>query len=130
MITLISAAVSLSGNAETCPPVSSFDPHVPPAGWTLLLPPIVEGQKYHFDKAIHSLNGSFYYQQILCVYDTCASLGCPAIELLSNSTFEQPDSNKAPWDASSPISHTFACQPADNNPSHCDFQAARPATHS
>jgi hypothetical protein len=124
MITLITAAVSLSAYADTCPPVDSFDPHTPPAGWSLLLPPIVEGQKYHFDKAIHSLNGNFYYQQIICVYDTCPSMGCPAIELLSNNTYTQPDSAAAPWNAKTPISYTFACQPADNDPSKCVFSAA------
>jgi hypothetical protein len=127
MITLITAAVSMSAQADTCPTADSFNPNTPPPGWNLLLPPVVQGKKYQFDKAIHSVNGNFYYQQIICVYDTCPSMGCPAIELLSNNTYTQPNSADAPWNAKTPIGNAYACQPADNDPAKCVF--SNPAKH-
>jgi len=114
--------LSNSGYADTCPGINGLDPFHPPAGWTLNVPPIVEGQTYHFGEAIHSLNGSFYYQQVICKYQVCASAFCPAFSLLSNKQYDMPKTKTPPWNTSSRIAFTLTCRPDDNDPTHCVFQ--------
>lgn len=122
MILLITAGVSLSSYAATCPPVNQVDPENPPMGWTLLIPPQLEDQIYHFGKAVLSLNGNFFYGQVLCTYETCTQLGCPMYVLLSDETFTSPTSNASPWNARPMVVDTLVCAPADHDPSKCVFE--------
>jgi|HubBroStandDraft_4_1064222.scaffolds.fasta_scaffold97944_2 hypothetical protein len=108
--------------ADTCPDIKGLDPLHPPAGWTLNVPPIFEEQAYYFGEAIHSLNGSFYYQQVICKYQACASAFCPAFSLLSNKQYVNPKIKSAPWDVSSRIAFTLTCRPPNNDPTSCVFQ--------
>jgi hypothetical protein len=108
--------------ADNCPDIKGLDPLHPPSGWTLNIPPIVEDQTYYFSEAIHSLNGSFYYQQVMCIYKACDSAFCPAFSLLSNTTYTSPILNSPPWDAKSRIAFTLTCKPEDHHPSRCVFQ--------
>ncbi len=108
--------------ADTCPDINGLDPLHPPAGWTLNIPPIIEDQDYYFGEAIHSLNGSFYFKQVICKYQVCASAFCPAFSLLSNKQYEFPKTKSPPWDVQSRIAFTFTCRPEDNDPKHCVFQ--------
>lgn len=108
--------------ADTCPEINGLDPFHPPSGWTLNVPPIIEGQTYYFGEAIHSLNGSFYYQQVICKYQACASAFCPAFSLLSDKQYITPKTKSPPWNAQSRIAFTLTCRPEDNNPKNCMFQ--------
>lgn len=109
--------------ADTCPDIKGLDPFHPPAGWTLNIPPILEGESYYFNEAIHSLNGSFYYLQVICKYQTfCPSNFCPAFSLLSNKQYVMPKTKSPPWDATSKLGFTLTCRPDDNNPANCVFQ--------
>lgn len=108
--------------ADTCPDINGLDPFHPPTGWTLNVPPIIEGQTYYFGEAIHSLNGSFYYQQVICKYQACASAFCPAFSLLSNKQYITPKTKTSPWDALSKIAFTLTCRPTNNDPTSCVFQ--------
>jgi hypothetical protein len=122
IITLIALSVSLSGMAATCPPADGLNPGQLPAGWSILVAPIIQGQTYHFGKAIHSLNGNFNYQQVICQYQTCPSFGCPAFTIISTGTFQYPESNAAPWDARPVIGSTLVCFPPNHDPSVCIFR--------
>jgi len=108
--------------ADTCPPIQDFTPTKPPVGWILIMPPILDDPKYYFGSAIHSLNGSFYYQQVICKYEACPSEYCPAFALLSTSTYAYPNTKTPPWDARSRLRFTLTCMPSDHDPSHCIFQ--------
>jgi hypothetical protein len=121
IIPVLSLSVSLSCLADTCPPIDSIDFDYPPPGWTVLIPPIIEDQTYHFSKAVHSLNATFYYQQVICVYMTCESLGCPFVELLSEGTYEHPDQKVSPWDARATVGFTLVCAPSSHDPEVCVF---------
>lgn len=121
IIPLLALHVSLSCYADTCPPVDTIDLNNPPAGWNVLLPPIIDGQTYHFGKAVHSLNISFFYQQVICVYEACATLGCPAFELLSESIYTSPEQKTSPWDARPSVRDTLVCAPASHDPKVCVF---------
>jgi hypothetical protein len=122
IITLIALSVSLSGMAATCPPAEGLDLKRLPTGWNILVAPIFQGQTYHFGKATHSLNGSFYYQQVICQYQTCSSFGCPAFTIVSNGTFQYPESDAAPWDARPVIRPSLVCFPPNHDPSVCIFR--------
>ena len=108
--------------ADTCPPIKNLNPNKPPAGWTLQIPPIIDGQDYYFGETIHSLNGSFYFKQIICKYQACSSAFCPAFSLLSNAQYQQPATSEAPWNAKSKIAATYTCRPVDHDPANCVFQ--------
>lgn len=108
--------------ADTCPDIKGLDPLHPPSGWTLNVPPIFEEQDYYFGEAIHSLNASFYYQQVICKYQACASAFCPAFSLLSNKPYVFPKTKSPPWDAASRIAFTLTCKPENNDPRSCIFQ--------
>ncbi len=114
--------VSNKAFAETCPDIQTFDPLHPPAGWTLNVPPIIEDQSYYFGEAIHSLNGSFYFKQVICKYQACDSAFCPAFSLLSKGQYAYPNAKISPWDVVSRIAYTFTCHPIDHDPSKCNFQ--------
>lgn len=122
IILLITSCVSLSSHAETCPAADTLDPAHPPAGWSILVPPIFEDQEYHFGKAIHSLNGSFYYLQVICEYETCPTFGCPKYSIISTNTYETPNTNATPWHTRPVIGFTFVCQPPNHDPAVCIFQ--------
>ncbi len=109
-------------DADTCPDIKGLDPFNPPIGWTLNIPPIVEGQNYYFGEAIHSLHGNFYYQQVICKYQACASAFCPAFSLLSSKQYITPKTKSPPWNASSRIAFTLTCRPENNNPQVCVFE--------
>jgi hypothetical protein len=133
IITLITAVVSLSALmgtmaaiADTCPAAGSFDPNTPPAGWSMILPPIVQGQKYQFNKAIHSLNPAFYYLQVVCVYMACLKGGCPGIEIVSDITYDLPVDKTSPWNKRPTILNTLVCEPGGNNPQECVFSNSKP----
>lgn len=107
--------------ADTCPSAKGLDPMSPPAGWKLLLPPILENQKYHFGAAIHSLNGAYYYEQVICKYEACPSHFCPAFALISEKTYEYPNTKAAPWNERSVLGYTFTCISPDHDPTQCVF---------
>jgi hypothetical protein len=111
----------LPAYADTCPQIQDFTPTNPPPGWTLIMPPILDDQKYYFGSAIHSLNGSFYYLQVLCKYEACPSDFCPAFALLSNNAYNFPNTKTPPWNQRSRLKSTFTCTPPDHDPSHCVF---------
>lgn len=123
-LTLLSMILFFSdtGYGDTCPSIQEIDPFNPPTGWTLQIPPIIDGQEYYFSEAIHSMNGSFYFKQVICKYQACASAFCPAFSLLSNKQYAKPNTNAPPWDTKSRIAFTFTCRPIDNNPTNCIFQ--------
>jgi hypothetical protein len=125
IITLILLAVSLSSFADTCPRIIDINIHQPPKGWSMLIPPVIEGQSYYFDRAIHSLNGSFYYGQVICEYRSCGSFACPAFELLSDAVYINPEAKTPPWDDWPVIAQTLVCAPKDNDPAHCIFEDLR-----
>jgi hypothetical protein len=122
IILLITLSVSLSSHAATCPPAETLDPEHPPMGWSLLAPPIFEDQHYHFGKAVHSLNGSFYYLQVICEYETCPTFGCPKFSILSADTYETPNTDAAPWQTKPVIGYTVVCQPPNHDSFACSFQ--------
>jgi hypothetical protein len=122
IILLIALTVSLSSRADTCPPVDQIDLNNPPPGWQVLVPPVVDDEQYYFGKAIHSLNGGFFYGQVLCVYETCGSFGCPAFELLSEGTYKKPNAPDKIWSGRSIIVDTLTCAPANHDPSVCTFE--------
>ena len=109
---------------DSCPHPEDFNPTTPPAGWSLIVPPIIPGETYFFDEAIHSLNGQFYYKQVLCIYkDTlCPSPFCPAFTLLSDKTYDLPNSKMPPWNAPSTIVDTLTCESINHRPEDCVFQ--------
>jgi hypothetical protein len=107
--------------ADTCPPALGLIPQSPPAGWSLLLPPVLEGQRYEFGAAIHSLNGAYYYGQVICKYETCPSHFCPAFALISDKTYDFPNTKTPPWNARSVLAFTFTCLAPDHDPEHCVF---------
>ena len=122
LLTLLACRSSL---ADTCPAVGSFTFSAPPPGWTFLVLPIepsIGMENYSFSSAIHSLNGTFYYKQVICRYDVCPSFLCPAFTLISNKTYEQPGEVRAPWNHRSVIAFTLTCMPGDHDPAHCVFQ--------
>jgi hypothetical protein len=122
LILLIALLVSVAARAQTCPPINEINIANPPVGWKLLLPPQIEGQTYHFGKAIHSLNGSFFYGQVICEYETCNSFDCPAIELLSDATYAKPYSIGGNWTQRANIAETIMCAPANHDPALCVFE--------
>ena len=122
IITAICLFVSNHSLAATCPPIENLDFQNPPAGWTVLLPPFEDtNETFYFGSAIHSLNGSFYYKKVICEYETCPSWGCYKLEIISNATFENPNSTAAPWNHKPVIAHTLLCTPANHDPSACEF---------
>jgi len=122
IIPLLSLFVSISAWAAICPAVQNVDPLHPPAGWSTLLPPYDDTtDTYYFGSAIHSFNGSFYFKQVICEYETCPSFGCYKFEIISNDPFEMPNSNAAPWNHRPVIAYTLLCTPPDHNPSVCEF---------
>jgi hypothetical protein len=111
-----------SSLADTCPRAQDLNPFLPPAGWSYLIPPFdpsIEG--YTFSSAIHSLNGAFYYQQVICRYEVCPSFLCPAFTLISNNTYQEPSESTPPWNHGSVLKYTLTCMPGDHNPEHCVF---------
>jgi hypothetical protein len=105
--------------ADTCPTAESLGLfHTPPPGWSTLIgaPP---GDDYYFSEAVHSFNGTFYYKQVICRYEECPN--CFAFELLSDETYQLPNSNAPPWGAPSAIKWTYTCKPSDHNPDVCVF---------
>jgi hypothetical protein len=125
IILLIAAAVSLSSHAATCPPIAQLDPENLPMGWSMLIPPQLEDQTYHFGKAVHSLNMNFFYGQILCTYEayeTCPTFLCPMFVIVSDEVYEQPTSTAAPWNTRPQVVSTLVCQPANHDPSVCVFE--------
>lgn len=107
--------------ADTCPAAEGLNPSHPPAGWKLLLPPVLEGQHYFFGAAIHSINGAYYYEQVICKYEACPSTFCPAYALISDKTYQKPNSNAYPWNKRSVLAFTFTCIPDDHDPKNCTF---------
>jgi hypothetical protein len=120
LIMLLSVMGSFA-QADTCPPAKGLDLMHPPAGWKLLLPPAIEGQRYEFGAAIHSLNGAYYYEQVICKYESCPSHFCPAFALISDKTYQHPNTKAAPWDARSVLGFTFTCISPEHDPAHCVF---------
>lgn len=126
MIILISLCVSYPFNlalGETCPPVRQFPaPTTPPAGWTILIPAIFPGQNYHFARAVHSLNRTYYLLQTLCTYE-CGpdEKACSPFTILSNSQYRLPTTNTAPWNLQTQLVNTLACAPVDHDPLQCVF---------
>lgn len=109
--------------ADVCPPISDLqNPEKLPAGWTLLVPPVLSGQDYEytFSEAVHSLNGSFYYKHVICKY-ACPIKMC-AFAILSDKTYELPNSRMPPWHNPSVIGATFTCRPINHEPNICIFQ--------
>ena len=119
---LISGALSSSVFADTCPTINEASPYNPPAGWSTLLSPVIEGEHYQFNAAIHSLNGVYYNGQVICKYSSCPNSLCPAYALISDRTYELPNSKAKPWNQPSILAFTFTCMPMDHDPSHCIFQ--------
>lgn len=107
--------------ADTCPDAFGLNPLDPPAGWKLLLPPVLDGQEYEFGAAIHSLNGGYYYGQVICKYQMCPSHFCPAFTIISEKVYEHPNTNAAPWDARSVLGFTLTCLAPNHDPAHCVF---------
>lgn len=122
LLTFLLFAISMRCLADTCPKIQEIDRYQPPPGWTFLLLPEQPIENYHFSQAIHSLNGSFYFQKVICRYDICASSGCPAFLLLSQKDYQQPNQPEPPWNHLSMIMWTYTCMPADYNPAHCVFK--------
>lgn len=114
--------ISKAAIATTCPAVQDFDPMRPPSGWALLVPPVISGETYYFVEAVHSLNGSFYFKQVICKYASCSSAFCPAFALLSNAQYESPNSKLPPWHATSTIGATLTCRPLTHDPAICLFE--------
>lgn len=108
--------------ASVCPSIGDFEPTRPPPGWSLLVPPIISGETYYFVEAVHSLNISFYFKQVICKYAACSTSFCPAFGLLSDATFELPNTKLPPWHATSTIGGTLTCRPLNHDPSICIFQ--------
>lgn len=108
--------------ADTCPIAEGLNPSHPPAGWKLLLPPVLEDQHYFFGAAIHSINGAYYYEHVICKYEACPSTFCPAYALISDKAYQYPNSNASPWNKRSVLAFTFTCVPDDHDPSHCVFK--------
>lgn len=122
IILMFAASLNHLANADTCPPIRGLDPLKPPAGWTLLVPPVIAGETYYFGEAVHSLNGSFHYKNVICKYEACPTSFCPAFAILSDKQYELPNTRTPPWHYRSTISYTFTCRPADHDPSICVFQ--------
>jgi len=109
--------------ADTCPRIQDLHADHAPQGWTFLIPPSESSlEGYRFSSAIHSLNAYFYYLQVICRYDSCPSMFCPAFTLISNDTYELPNKNSPPWNHRSVLNRTLTCMPADHDPAHCQFQ--------
>jgi hypothetical protein len=121
MIIAFSVTVSSTSFADYCPPAQSINPQTPPAGWTLFLSPIFAGQNYYFVSAVHSLNPTYYQNQIFCHYETCPAFGCPNFTLLSNADYQQPTTNISPWDDYPQLANTLMCSPQNNDPTQCVF---------
>ncbi len=119
---LLIYGITSFARADTCPHIEGLDPYHPPSGWTLAMPPVIEGETYDFGLAVHSYNGSFYYKQVLCKYEACPSAFCPAFTLLSAKKYEFPNTNAPPWDAKSSLNFTFTCKPVNHDPTVCSFQ--------
>jgi hypothetical protein len=122
IILLIGLTVSLSCGAQTCPPVNTINITHPPAGWKVLVPPQIEDQEYHFGKAIHSLNMSFFFKQVICEYETADSFLAPSFSLLSDKPYEKPSYLTEDWNQPAIIAETLMCAPDDHDPSHCVFE--------
>lgn len=121
IIILIALSVSKLCSADICPLVQNLSPQTPPAGWTLFQSPMFAGQNYYFVSATHSLNPTFYPNQVLCHYETCPAFGCPNFTLLSNATYQAPANNTAPWNIFPAIVNTLVCAPPNNDPQQCIF---------
>ena len=114
---------SLKSLADTCPNMTELKPWLLPAGWTYLVgPPDLPAENYKFSAAIHSLNGAFYYEQVICRYDACPSYLCPAFSLISNNRYQEPSEARTPWNHLSVLRYTLTCMPGDHDPAHCVFQ--------
>lgn len=123
-VSLLVSLIYQAACANTCPTIAEFGQFgEPPAGWTLLIPSTIPfDDKFEFGSATHSLNGSFYYKQVICKYAQCLSTFCPAFTILSNDTYNLPNTPLPPWGAPSPIVRTLTCEPPDHDPSHCVFE--------
>lgn len=115
---------SLQSFADTCPRIKDLDPFIPPTGWSFLISPdpSLPFEDYRFSGAIHSLNGYFYYLQVICRYDACPSFLCPAFTLISNKPYQEPSEPFPPWNHRSVLKYTLTCMPGDHDPAHCVFQ--------
>jgi hypothetical protein len=122
LLFLVCIGLNKIAYADTCPPAEGLNPYNLPIGWSLLLPPVIAGENYYFSEAIHSLNGSFYYKQIICKYAACPTSFCPAFGILSTKAYNLPNTKMPPWHSLSVIAFTFTCRPADHNPTICLFQ--------
>lgn len=125
MILLFGLCVSMENLsfADTCPPAEGLDPNHLPAGWSLIVPPIFPGETYVFGEAVHSLNISFYYKQVICKYQACeiAQPFCPAFGILSDKTYNLPTTKTPPWHYRSTIGYTLTCRPPGHDTSICIF---------
>jgi hypothetical protein len=107
--------------ADACPPISDLkNPNDPPAGWKILVPPVLTEEDYYFSEAVHSLNGSFYYKQVICKY-ACPMNSC-AFAIISTKTYELPNTKMPPWHYPSTIGATLTCRPPSHQPDICIFQ--------
>lgn len=122
VLCLLFVFLNTNSFADTCPSIENASPTNPPAGWSVLLQPAMDGQQYYFGAAIHSLSGAYYYGQVICKYEACPNAFCPAYALISNKTYALPNTKAAPWNARSILQFTFTCIPADHDPEHCVFR--------
>lgn len=113
---------SVESFADTCPRIEEIKTGLPPSGWTFLIGPNEAIENHSFSAAIHSLNGFFYYGQVICRYDACPSYLCPAFTLISTKIYQEPSEPTPPWNHLSVIQSTLTCMPGDHDPAHCLFQ--------
>lgn len=122
MVMLSMGLSSQFSYADTCPLPDQFTLPIPPAGWTILMPAIFPGDNYHFVSATHSLNSTYYNLQVICRYECSPDAkDCSPFTLLSNATYQQPTTNKAPWNLPPLLVYTVVCIPPDKNPLECVF---------
>ena len=80
MIIALCVSVSQFSIADTCPIVEGLNPLAPPGGWELFVSPLYQGpnpqeEVFYFKSATHSLNPTYYSQQVFCQYETCSVVG-------------------------------------------------------
>lgn len=122
LFSLLSILSSTITFADTCPVINGLNLSAPPAGWSVLLDPVVDGEKYRFSSAVHSINGAYYQDQVICKYSSCPNAFCPAFALISDKKYDLPNVKAFPWNERSILAYTFTCTPPDHDPSHCVFQ--------
>lgn len=126
MIIALFLSVSQISIADTCPIVENLNPEAPPGGWQLFISPMYQGpnpqeEVFYFKSATHSINPTYYSQQVFCQYETCPLQGCPNFTLISTITYMQPATNIAPWDVYPTIPNTVVCTPTNHDPYQCMF---------